>query len=374
MPSPTPWRIDCTCRTRAFGSEGTSQPNFYISQYRRIKTEDRSLSVESQGTKMAPGKNNKPLDDTNWSVQAERNQKRVPRTSPPNTVSHISAAASLLFALADGVGIRSKRTQACRLILNSVTSVSDRLLGLLNAGTNDDQINHEFDEALRECEHSLRESSADDDSPSQLAGMLTLGLLSIPKSYIAHVGSARVYHIRSDVLHQVTSDHTMASRLVEAGKLTPRRAASSQLRHIIWNVISSTQQPYVEKHILKVKWGDSLLLCSDAVASSLLESEILATLTSSLSTEGMCDRLLAMASRRNAEGHGTIILARFFAKEDAIRQQRGSQHHPSSTLLSANKPSQPMTNKGGFDNREVLIKTNRLATLEPLPLPVLDDS
>ena len=307
MSSPIPWRIDCAGRTRVFRQSGSSQPDFLIR--RSELNEDSSLDKKSA----------------------------VAQTVTP----------SVLFAIADGVGETAARNQARRLLLDSIVASSDRLLQLAAYPNRVQRVHRELEQTLGECESLLQRNSTDHDSSSQLAGMLTIGLLSFPRTYIAHVGSARVYHVRSNVIRQVTSDHTMASRLVQAGELTPRRAASSQLRHVIWNVISSKQRTYVEKHTLNVHRGDSLLLCSDAVAVNLFDSEILATLGSNLSTDRMCDRLLAIASRRSEQGEGTAMLARFRTANDTshfrheTRRQspsRNNTHTPQAQHSRTSKP------------------------------------
>jgi protein phosphatase len=45
---------------------------------------------------------------------------------------------------------------------------------------------------------------------------------------IAHIGDSRIYLYRDDALTQITTDHTFVQRLVDSGRITPKRRATTR--------------------------------------------------------------------------------------------------------------------------------------------------
>jgi protein phosphatase len=65
----------------------------------------------------------------------------------------------------------------------------------------------------------------------ELAGMgTTVSALIMVDDYavIAHIGDSRIYLYRDDALTQITTDHTFVQRLVDSGRITPKRRATTR--------------------------------------------------------------------------------------------------------------------------------------------------
>lgn len=87
----------------------------------------------------------------------------------------------------------------------------------------------------------LREEAAVDP---QLAGMGTTitGALTIGfEAFVAHVGDSRAYLFRDGRLQQLTRDHTLAQRLVDAGAIPSVSAASRRMQHMLVNCLGGNR-------------------------------------------------------------------------------------------------------------------------------------
>ena len=104
---------------------------------------------------------------------------------------------------------------------------------------------------------------------------LTMALVLWPVLYVAHVGDTRCYLLRSAQLKRLTTDHTMAQKLV--ANATEPVDVASQLHHTLWNSLGgSAELPKPEIAKLELELGDVLMLCSDGLTKHVTDEEIAA--------------------------------------------------------------------------------------------------
>ncbi|MEG2076959.1 MAG: protein phosphatase 2C domain-containing protein, partial [Victivallaceae bacterium] len=83
---------------------------------------------------------------------------------------------------------------------------------------------------------------------------------------IWHVGDSRFYCCRDGKLTQVTSDHTIVRKLLDAGvRITPE--IQKQYGHIISRAIGPGNNGEVEVNELERRPGDRYMLCSDGLSN-----------------------------------------------------------------------------------------------------------
>lgn len=94
---------------------------------------------------------------------------------------------------------------------------------------------------------------------------LTMAYVDWPSMYVVHAGDSRCYLHREGELRQLTLDHTLAARLVEAG-LPPEQAERSRSRHVLVNAVGGgTPDLQVDLQRLSLRRGDRVLLCTDGL-------------------------------------------------------------------------------------------------------------
>jgi serine/threonine protein phosphatase PrpC len=127
---------------------------------------------------------------------------------------------------------------------------------------------------------------------------------------IVHVGDSRAYLFRAGRLQCLTSDHTYAQKLVNAGDLLPRDVASSGLRHILTNALGGSEDRVdVDVDLLRLEDGDRLLLCSDGLTDHVDDDTMATTLTAARTSNEACAALVQLALDRGGRDNITVIVA-----------------------------------------------------------------
>lgn len=137
---------------------------------------------------------------------------------------------------------------------------------------------------------------------------LTCALILGRQAYIAHVGDSRAYVMVSGELRQITHDHSVVDRLIEAGQLTPDEAALHPQKNVLYRAVGQSSAVEVDTHVRQVHPGDYLLLCSDGLWGLVSEAEIVEIVESVSSLQGACQDLVAAANEAGGRDNITVIL------------------------------------------------------------------
>lgn len=136
----------------------------------------------------------------------------------------------------------------------------------------------------------------------------TLAILYITDGFahIYNIGDSRIYHLSDGILKQLSVDHTAAQSLVNIGVLTKEEARHDSRRHTLIRHIGIPEEemlpePHHEK--VKIKSGDTFLLCTDGVTESLEDHEIWEIISSHKEAEdtayGLYDAALNCGGKDN---------------------------------------------------------------------------
>ncbi len=113
---------------------------------------------------------------------------------------------------------------------------------------------------------------------------------------VAHVGDSRAYLFRNNRLKQLTRDHTVVQRMVEAGMLKPEDAAHHPDSNIIERAIGNQPEVAVDIHDeLILLDGDAILLCSDGLSGYASNQEIESILRHCTTVQEVPDKLIQLA-------------------------------------------------------------------------------
>jgi len=130
---------------------------------------------------------------------------------------------------------------------------------------------------------------------------------------VAHVGDSRVYLLSQGQVYQVTKDHSLVQRLVDANMLTPEQAANHPNANQITNAFG--QRPELEVEVRPQAFphaaGDTFVLCSDGLSDEVGPQDILAILAPMPSPDVAAQQLVDLANARGGHDNITVVLVRF---------------------------------------------------------------
>jgi PPM family protein phosphatase len=158
----------------------------------------------------------------------------------------------------------------------------------------------------------LREEAESDDKLDGMGTTLTVAGTLGSNLIIGHVGDSRAYLLRGTSLRQLTTDHTLAQALIDAGVANHNDPATRSMRHVLTAAIGSLGEriePQVQR--FKLRDGDQLLLCTDGL-TGMVEDQIIANvLREAKSAQYACQSLVDLALAAGGVDNITTILARF---------------------------------------------------------------
>ncbi len=139
---------------------------------------------------------------------------------------------------------------------------------------------------------------------------LSCALILGTQAYIAHVGDSRAYLLKEGKLEQITHDHSLVDRLVDAGQLTPAEASVHPQKNVLYRAVGQSSLLEVDTHVRKISAGEYLLLCSDGLWGLVSEDEMVDLIEEASSLQGACQDLVAAANQAGGSDNITAILWR----------------------------------------------------------------
>jgi protein phosphatase len=256
-----------------------------------------------------------------------------------------------LMLVADGMGGHAGGAKASRMAIDFLI---DRLLNNVHWFLRfSPEAEADFVKSLQallvETHHQIQAEGRRDQSVSGMGTTLTMTYTVWPNLYVLHAGDSRCYLIRDGYVEQLTNDHTMARRLVEAGGIHPKDAVNSRWSNVLWNVLGGKSQEEIQAEVRQVKLhpGDRLMLCTDGLHRYVDNDVILKTLDDCESCEEACRLFVRIANDAGGEDNITVIVAQF--ADDFSRQgedpQRQVDVRPTDALLPATDVSLPATDR-----------------------------
>lgn len=233
-----------------------------------------------------------------------------------------------LLMVADGMGGHAAGQRASslamdQLILDLLNTVhwflrSDERRAsdqLAEPGRRSDE--QEFVDSLKGLLHQAHDriltASEIDESQKGMGTTLTMAYIIWPKMYVVHAGDSRCYLIRDNVCEQITTDHTLAHQLVEAGGLKPEEEADSRWGNVLWNVLGGhgKNELTAEVRLIELEPGDTVMLCSDGLSrylSAAAIADVFAETTEDL--HSVCHHLVGLANGAGGEDNVTVVVAK----------------------------------------------------------------
>jgi len=129
---------------------------------------------------------------------------------------------------------------------------------------------------------------------------------------IGHVGDSRTYRLKSNILRQLTKDHSLVQEQLDQGLITQQEARRHAMRNVILRAVGVNDT--ITNDVIKGKKnpGDLFLLCSDGLTDMVEETDIWGTLTGDCPLPTKSDALIALAKAAGGKDNVTVVLSAVF--------------------------------------------------------------
>lgn len=145
----------------------------------------------------------------------------------------------------------------------------------------------------------------------KLSGMGTTLVAAVVRNqhvWILNIGDSRCYRLRAGRFEQLTLDHSLVEEQVRMGKMTRAEAACSPLRNMITRALGTQSSVTPDCFDFDAQPGDVLLLCSDGLTREIPDRTIEFLVSSELSLEDRCTRLIEAAKKAGGHDNITCVL------------------------------------------------------------------
>jgi len=151
--------------------------------------------------------------------------------------------------------------------------------------------------------------ASEDERFAGMGTTVTAAIASAEAVHLAHVGDSRAYVMRAGSLRQLTRDHTLVDRMVEAGEITRDEADTHPHRNVLLRALGTEPTVEVESIDLGLLEGDRVLICSDGLTTMVTEDQIVAILEAAVGNpQDAADRLVRAANRAGGIDNITALV------------------------------------------------------------------
>jgi serine/threonine protein phosphatase PrpC len=227
-----------------------------------------------------------------------------------NEDTFIADADLGLYAVCDGMGGCAGGEVAASTAVSSIQRTIRERRAVLARVEREPERAHDLvtlaEEALQRACRDIYTMAVNDDGLGGMGCTTTLLLAQGAKAAMAHVGDTRLYLIRDDGAHLLSSDHTIAAELARRGDISPTDVARHPHAHVLTRALGTQPLADVETLEFDLTPGDRLLLCSDGLSDYVRSPSWLSEVVQGSELEEVPDELIDYANR--AGGHDNITV------------------------------------------------------------------
>jgi serine/threonine protein phosphatase PrpC len=221
-----------------------------------------------------------------------------------------------LFAVADGMGGASGGQYASKLAMQTL---ADEYYGQATGGT--PQL---LRTAVEEANRRIFEASESNPEYRGMGTTVSALLCQGDCGYVAQVGDSRVYLAREgNPLLQVTHDHSLVAEQVRNGYISEEEARTHALKNLITRAVGTKDNVKVDLFSMRLRQGDTMLICSDGLSNLVGEPEIVSCLLLD-NLQGAARMLVGRALEGGGSDNITAVLVRISQQPPRTPLQEGA--------------------------------------------------
>lgn len=205
-----------------------------------------------------------------------------------------------LFIVADGMGGHNGGGFASSFAVDIIKSAIE--------SSDDENPEDLFKSAIRAANSAVRAKAAES---SELIGMGTTAVLASIEGDVLHVcnvGDSRLYVAGRDSIRQITVDHSYVEEMIKVGQLDRESARNHEHKNIITRAIGAEDTIESDYFKVRLKEGDTVLMCSDGLSNMLADDEMLMVLKGGRDTVSKAEDLVNAANDAGGKDNIAVIV------------------------------------------------------------------
>jgi protein phosphatase len=137
---------------------------------------------------------------------------------------------------------------------------------------------------------------------------LTCALVLGSNAFLAHVGDSRAYLVSRDTIRQITTDHSLVSRLIELGQITAEEARQHPQRNVLYRALGRAGNVEVDTYLQSLPAHSAVLLCTDGLWGAVSEEEMLSIIGTAPTAQAACNHIVDRAAEYGSDDNVTAVL------------------------------------------------------------------
>ncbi|NSY61073.1 PP2C family protein-serine/threonine phosphatase [Agrobacterium tumefaciens] len=208
-----------------------------------------------------------------------------------------TSTGSWITAIADGVGGSSGGAEAAEIAIEAVkTSTGDMTT---------------FDEVFKTAVSGMKERAETDPTFKKMASTLSAIIIEDGNAHIAHVGDARIYHLREKGLKSLTEDQTEVAELRKKNVLTEYQLRRYPRKNVLTSALSPREDYTIYHSSATIYAGDRIILLTDGVYQKITKREILELSERHQELEAFVESLREQTEKSNPSDNYSALALEF---------------------------------------------------------------
>jgi len=228
------------------------------------------------------------------------------REENQDTVKCEYLGSNVLAIVCDGMGGERSGKMASELAINEVY---ERFLLGYSDEIEEEEIRKLLIKSISAANSVVYAKSRLDYKNFGMGTTCVAAFITKNKVFIANVGDSRAYLISETGLVKITSDHNLASLLLEQGKITEEELVNHPKKNMLIRAVGVDKT--VKADIFVIDYGEndkmSLLLCSDGLSGYCSDEEIFEIIANT-PFEKITSELVSLANNKGGRDNITVII------------------------------------------------------------------
>jgi PPM family protein phosphatase len=211
-----------------------------------------------------------------------------------------------LFIVSDGVGGAPNGELAAD---TAVDLLSDRLRSLQTSDANPETT---LATAIGQLSDELNVRGQTEPSVAGTGATVVAALVTGTHLTIASLGDSPAFLLHDGRLVRLTTDHTIAQVLVDAGAITEDAGEVHPGRNKLTRYFGMKGPAHPDVMTVEVAPRDRLLMCSDGISGVIEQEDLLAMLTAVADPNTLCKSLVRAAINAKSRDNMTALVVDFY--------------------------------------------------------------